>query len=178
MDLLSRAIAEYHIADEDGKVKTVYAYFGLAVFDCQALEQTLENMIFYDEFVIKKIESLNDFDGLKSELENQKNTFGRILRIVLKKYQVTESDKAELDDLLKIRNELAHSYFKKSVEKFYSEKGKLEMLEHFVHTSEVARSLNYRMEDYTQEFKKRYNLSQEVIDSALKEMIEKERKRT
>ena len=178
MELITRALSEYHSEDEDGKTKTVYAYFGLAIFDCQTLELFLETMIFYSELVLNpNITNQIEFDSLKNELDGQKNTLGKTIQVVLKKYQVIDEDKTELMKLLNFRNGLVHSYFKDSVEKFYSEKGKLEMISNFVSISESARTLNLKFEKYTNTFKGRYNLTQEVIESALKELVERELKR-
>ena len=66
------AIEEFNSEDENGKSRLVYAYFGLAIYFAQCLEQTFINMIWLDRGFKKRVKFQNEVNEIiTNELSNK-----------------------------------------------------------------------------------------------------------
>jgi len=50
MEFFDQAMMEFNAENDEGKVRLVYAYFGVAVYWSQCIEETLSSMIWMDRF--------------------------------------------------------------------------------------------------------------------------------
>jgi hypothetical protein len=110
---------------ESDQVREVYAKYGAAMYFAQVLEHGLANFVIFSR-AGKTLRSEADADALFQELLS--STMGRQLREVLVEEDLPEELIARLRNALRIRNFLAHDYFREGSERFLSFSGRNEML--------------------------------------------------
>lgn len=109
---------EYETEDDDGRHRLVYAYFGLAIYFGQCLEETFSIMLCTDRIFKKKVKTNAEVNGIIDAIENSKKTMGNFINEVKQSYSLTTSIVDQLDNILDTRNYLAHKYFRST---FFSE---------------------------------------------------------
>lgn len=167
------ALEEFENENEDGKIKLVYAYFGLAIYFSNCLEETLSQMIWlYKTFNSKtKITSIGE---IIDSVENSKKTLGNLLNEIYTFYEVKIEHKEELNKILKSRNYLIHKYFRDHNEKFYSELGMKEMIETFSDFKDDAKKIDEKMTKYFLHYKLKLGFDDKKITELMEEMKQKE----
>src|SRR5690554_4350790 len=111
MNQYETALEEYENENEDGKHKTIYAYFGLAVYFGQILEETFSTMMWTDGIFKNKVKTNKEVREIIDAVENSRKTMGRLITDVKKAYNLSEDLIKELKDVLDKRNYLVHKYF-------------------------------------------------------------------
>jgi hypothetical protein len=165
------AIEEFEQLDDDQKAKTIYAHFGLAVYIAQVLEQQAINMIVVSKQSKKKFNSRDQVDELWNNYYFGSRTFGILVNEITQNYQLSESDNFELKALLKLRNHIAHDYFRLNSELFFSESGQRRMIKDFVEFRSRAKSMDSILKDYMKVYTDKIGLTDEKINEMLEQMI-------
>jgi hypothetical protein len=107
---------EIFLDPESAQVRDVYAYYGLAMYWAQCLEQSIfQNLLFFDHFP-KAIASYTTPQSWAEEFDRYEDcelgqTMGRLMRRLSEAGQPTTSIEQLLNAALKSRNWLAHGYF-------------------------------------------------------------------
>ena len=99
------ALVEYENESEDGKHKTIYAYFGIAVYFGQILEETFSTMLWTDKIFKNKIKTNKEVREIIDVVENSKKTMGQFIIDVKKTYNLSEELIQELKRLADLLEE-------------------------------------------------------------------------
>ena len=118
---------------ESEQVRDVYAYYGLAMYCAQCLEQAIfQHLIFFDHFpkaVANYTTAENwaeDFDRYEERELGQ--TMGKLIHRLKEVGQPTDAVELLLKDALKNRNWLAHGYFADRAVPFTLPNGRKDMI--------------------------------------------------
>ena len=177
MNRYEHAIKEFQSENENGKSKLVYAYFGLAVYMGQCLEETLCQMLWSDKFFKQKGKKPKILNKIIDEYETSKKTMGAFIKEVKKSYSISESEKQILEDVLKKRNYIVHNFFKFEVQKCFSETGQKEILKYFCSFIEKCQQIDQTLQTYHSLNIERLGVTQESITQLFTEMKAIERAR-
>jgi hypothetical protein len=164
-------IAEYQREDEDGKTKLVYAYFGLAIYFAQCLEECFAAMLWTDGIFRKKVKTNEEVNEIIDAVENSKKTMGNLIHEVKQIYQLPDDIAISLKDILERRNYLAHKYFKDNIEKFYNDSSRLEMIKYFSLFIDDAQALDFELKKYYSHHLVRIGLTEEKLNEMMSKII-------
>lgn len=172
------AKSEYETENDDGRHRLVYAYFGLAIYFGQCLEETFSIMLWTDRIIKKKVKTNEEVNEIIDAIENSKKTMGNFINEVKQSYDLTTLIVEQLDTILDRRNYLAHKYFKLHIAKFHSEVGQLEMMKYFCDFIDDSKQLDNQLKVYYAKYTDKLGLTEERIELLMNEMKEEEIKRT
>jgi hypothetical protein len=112
---------------EEGQLNAVFACFGSAAQHAQLFEQSLAKFLLIYNKIADTTLSLEDLEVLEGKLK--KKTMGSLLKELSNYVTIQEESVAKnLDEALKLRNFLMHSFFIAREEEFKSEDGRLRLL--------------------------------------------------
>lgn len=168
---------EYETEDDNGRHRLVYAYFGLAIYFGQCLEETFSIMLWTDRIFRQKVKTNAEVNQILDTIENSKKTMGNFITEVKNCYNLPNSIIDQLDKILSLRNHLAHKYFKLNIAKFYSEVGQLEMIEYFCDFIEKSQHLDDQLKLYYKNYTDKLGVTEERIEELMNQMKEEEIKR-
>ncbi|WP_417440859.1 hypothetical protein [Idiomarina sp.] len=163
--------------DTSEHCKEVYAYFGLAMYRAQCVEQSIvQLLIFYDFFKenVPKFESREkweaDFDRFDGVLS--KKTMGRLLGAI-KEMGVLDSDiENTLSLALQKRNWLAHAYFVDRALDFINEAGRNKMINELEDAIKLFNSVEDILNPISKSAAIKYGLTDEILEKLKNEMYE------
>lgn len=157
------AIEIFDNLNDDEKVREIYAHFGLAVFLAQTIEQQFINMIAIYRQAKRNIKTLEQVNALWDNYHLGSRTMGVLLNEIKQLYNLSKDDSNELGKVLKLRNYIAHDYFRFNAELFYSDSGKKRMIKDFIEFQDRAQLLDRKLIDYTEMYIKQIGLTDEKI---------------
>lgn len=177
MTIYQRAIEEFELADEDGQHQLIYAYFGLAIYTAQCIEQSFTNMIWLHRIFKEKVITPVEMNKIVEEVESAKMTMGNLLNEVKATYAIDEKIGDRLKEVLKERNYLAHQYFKMEIQKFHTEIGRKEMLVYLAKFTDNAREVDNTIGLYYEKYHKKLGITEDKLNELVEEQkrIEVER---
>lgn len=165
---------EYQNEDEDGKHRLVYAYFGLAIYTGQCMEEVFSIMLWTNRIFKQNVKTNLEVNEIIDSFENSKKTMGYFINEVKHSYSLTNYNAEQLDKILVKRNYLAHKYFKKHIEKFYSEMGRLEMIKYFCDFIAEAQLLEEQLTIYYSKYTKKMGMTEERITNIMTQIKKQE----
>lgn len=119
---------------ESEQIREVYAYYGLAMYWAQCLEQSIfQHLLLFDHFPKAVAEYTTpenwaaDFDRYEERELGQ--TMGKLIRRLQEVGRPTDGIEGTLAEALKSRNWLAHGYFADRALEFTTQDGREKMLE-------------------------------------------------
>ena len=163
------AITDFDRLNEDDKVKEVYAHFGLAVYYAQVLEQQSINMIAANKQCEGNIIDEKGVEALWDEYDLGSRTFGKLIFELKSLYNFSEEDQRELKVVLKLRNYIAHNYFRINAELFYSNSGQKRMIKDFIEFQQKAGNLDKKLIKYLRVYTDKIGLTQEQIEKIMEQ---------
>jgi|GEM_PF-430597 len=169
MTMHQRAIDEFEMADEEGQHQLVYAYFGLAIYTAQCIEQAFTNMIWLHRIFKENANSQVEMNKIVEEVENSRMTMGGLLNEVKVAYTMDDKIKDSLKSILETRNYLAHQYFKVEIQKFHTEIGRKEMLVYLAKFSDDAREVDNSLGTYYEKYHQRLGITEEKLRGLVEE---------
>ncbi len=107
------ALGEYESENDSGRHRIVYAYFGLAVYFSQCLEETFSRMVWIDRIFKNKVKTNKEVNDIIDAIEGSKRTMGNFINEVKQGYKLSRELEKELTYILDKRNYLVHKYFKR-----------------------------------------------------------------
>jgi hypothetical protein len=150
---------------ESNDAKEVYAFFGLAAYQAQVLEQGLIALVLF----IKRIQNPNmevrNID--KIELNLDKRTFGRIIKSANQYREFPCELDSELRIALLKRNYLMHHYFKIHDKDFMCDKGRKKMIKELRKIIKVFTHIDRRLEEYILSIGKKYSIKDSWFEEGL-----------
>lgn len=159
----------FEYLDSDEQAKEVYAHFGLAIYFAQILEQLAINMIAIQKQTTKGLEKTEDIESLWDDYDKGKRTFGVLVNEIKQCYSLSDDDYDELKRILKLRNYIAHDYFRFNIELFYSVSGQKRVIRDFIDFKNSVRKLDANLTVYLETYTQKIGLTKD----ALEEIIEK-----
>ncbi len=174
MSTYKDALEEYKTVDENGKNRLVYAYFGLAIYFSQVLEETFSIMLWTDRVFKKKIKTNKEVNEIIDAIENSKKTMGVFINEVKHSYSLTEKLTTDLRTILEKRNYLVHKYFKIEIQKCYSDLGRKEMLEYFGSFIDQSKSIDFKLNKYYSTHIEKMGFTKEKIEELINQMKQQE----
>lgn len=175
--LLERASEEFNIEDDEGRTKLVYAYFGLAIYYCQCLEETFGIMLWTNRVFKKKVKTNEELNKIIDAIENSTKTMGNLLNEIKQNYGLPEDAKYKLESILNKRNYLTHKYFKMEIQKFYSDVGRFEMIKYCCDVIDQIKPMIVELEKFYENYRMRLGLTEERIEMIKNQMLVAERER-
>ena len=174
MNTYKEALNEYELEDENGKIKLVYTYFGVAVYFSQVLEETFSIMLWTNEIFEAKPKTNKQVKEIIEKIENSKKTMGNFLNEIKQNYSLNEKTANDLKSILKKRNYLIHKYFKIEIQKCYSDLGRREMLEYFGNFVDETKNIDSELKKYYSEYTKKLGFTENKINELINQMKQEE----
>ena len=171
------AIEEYQNEDDNGQHRLIYAYFGLAIYWCQCLEETFSIMLWTNRIFKKKPKSNKEVNEIIDAFENSKKTMGLLLNEVKSYYKIPQDKIEDLNAILESRNYLIHKYFKIEIPKVYSDSGRKEMIKFFCDFIDKAKLIDDQLKTYYKNYTDRLGLTKEKLDMMVNQMKNEEQER-
>lgn len=170
---------EYEIEDDDGRHRLVYAYFGLAIYFGQCLEETFSIMLWTDRIYKNKVNTNKEVNEIIDAVENSKKTMGLLINEVKQSYSLPENISNKLKTILDRRNYLVHKYFKLEIQKCYSDLGRKEIIKYFTDFIDDSEELDEQLTEYYKKYTDRLGLTEkrreELMDQMKREELEREK---
>ena len=127
--------------------REVFARFGLAIYSSQVLEHGIVNLVVWSGLRDGSYRAYEETETANGELFRQ--TLGSVKKILLSR----RPDIGHLDDLLlravRLRNFLAHEYFRQRAAAFLTEDGKNQMIEELKKATGFFEDVDARLEPLT-----------------------------
>lgn len=129
--------------------KDVFAYFGLAVYCSQALEQQLANLLMLMKLSEGRIPSEDDF----TELYQRKlsSSLGQLVQEIQHYFPFSEEETIQLKEIWKQRNYIVHDYFKERIHETFSPAGRSRMIRELRNFTNQAQALERKLQGYSKE---------------------------
>ncbi|QJY34701.1 hypothetical protein HND92_18095 [Diaphorobacter sp. JS3050] len=123
--------------DHAEQVKEIYARFGLAIYQAQCLEHGLVNALVMLDLIPNerhKVKSRAQWEGLVDYFMDSKFelTLGKLIKSLSAVAAVPDNLAQDLASALKLRNYLAHHYFRERSEMFVSATGRRKMFDELI----------------------------------------------
>ena len=165
-----------HLDAESEQVREVYAYFGLAMYWAQCLEQSIFlHLLFFDHFP-RAVEAYTtrekwaeDFDNYERQELSQ--TMGRLIRRLKEAGQPTVEVNCALNEALKDRNWLAHGYFAERAVDFTCQEGRERMINELDALTNKFRSCAELLDAITQPVQSGFGLTEERLAQVQADMF-------
>jgi len=157
--------------------KEVYAYFGLAMYRAQCVEQSIVQLLIFFDFFIKNVPKFRtsqqwemDFDTFDKALS--KKTMGNLLSLLKDIGVLDETITNKLSLALKKRNYLAHTYFVEHALDFINEAGRNNMIKELQEIIEMLNTVEETLQPISRAAAIKYGLTDEVLERLKNEMYE------
>lgn len=165
------------ITPKNKEVREVYARFGLAIYSAQCLEHGLVNAFLYLHLIPTKMpvsrskEWEDEVDSFTSK--HFEHTLGRMVKDLEKFTYVSTSLSKKLSEALKIRNWLAHDYFRERAREFLSSEGRMSMIKELDNATNILNEADIELSITLEPVLKKYGITEELIVKVSQEMRSK-----
>ena len=151
------------------QVKDVFAHFGLAIFQAQALERQLAITLATKYGPGPTRISREQFDDILEGLFSR--TLGQLVKELRKLANLSDDEVDQLQEALSKRNWLAHSYFWERAVEFLSESGRNVMIGELREAACSFETLDELFKSRTIEYGKSAGLTQQDLDRELERLL-------
>ena len=151
---------------EYGDPKEIYAFFGLAAYSVQLLEQGILNLLVGVRISGIKTPTWANVRNLYDE--GDRKTLGQLLRAVQKLVPFDTSIEEHLKDALKKRNYLIHHFFVEHAENLQSERGRRKMIDELYDIIVFFNRLDPQVDQLWHDVWEKYGFTKERIERELK----------
>lgn len=161
---------------EDEEVRDVYAYYGLALYWASCLEQSIfQHLLFFDHFP-RAVASYKNADKWEREFDEfeakeMKQTMGKLVWRLKEAGQPTKEVETSLDQALKARNWLVHSFFPDRAVQFTLSDGRAEMISELQGLRDQFMVCANAIDELSQPVLERYGFTEEVQERILAELV-------
>ena len=145
--------------------KEVYAFFGLAAYCCQLLEQGIVNLLVGLRILGKKTPTWGDVRTLYDEVDRK--TLGQLLRGVRELAPFDPQLEGELANALKKRNYLLHHFFVQHSESLLSATGQRKMIDELSGIIAMFKNVDPQVDDLWLAIWGKYGFTEEQIEREL-----------
>ncbi len=159
------------------QIRDVYAYYGLAMYLAQCLEQSIFlHLLFFDHFpnAVATHTTPEAWAASFDQYEHQElsQTMGKLIRRLRDTKQSTATIEADLENALKQRNWLAHGYFSDRAVEFTQSDGREKMRSELEALCDVFRNCSTELDAITLAIARQYGLTDERLAVVEQEMLD------
>lgn len=165
------AIEEYELKENE-QALLLYAHYGRAIYMGQVLEQQTINMLAIDDIVKTKPDSQDAYEAIWAKYDHSKMMVGVMTTLLQEAYQISDIDMEEFREVLLLRNNLAHRYFRFNDVLFSSHGGRKRMIKDFVDFTNSIKAIEEKLSVYIANYNSAAGLSAERIAELLAERKE------
>lgn len=144
---------------ESEQSKELFAYFGLAVYYGQALEQQLTNLLLLTKLSHGKTPTDADLTDLYQR--KLSNSLGQLIKEIQHHFPFSEKETAQLQEVWKERNHIVHDYFKERIQETFTPTGRTQMIRELKRFKNKARRLEIKLQGYCTEMYAKLGLEEE-----------------
>ena len=161
---------------EDEEVREVYAYYGLALYWASCLEQSIfQHLLFFEHFP-KALASYKNPEKWEREFDEfeareMKQTMGKLVRRLKEAGQPTKEIEASLDQSLKARNWLVHSYFPARAIQFTLSDGRVSMISELQSLRDQFMECADAIDELSKPILKRYGFTEEFQRKVMEDLV-------
>jgi hypothetical protein len=153
---------------DDSQTRDVYAHFGLAMFLAQGLEHAIVNSLVILRLPLRGQLTRADIDSLMEK--NFRKPLGEILRALRSEVELPADLEATLTEALKVRNHLAHHYFRERANQFVSRSGRDQMLQELQVHQRLFEAADDQLGIALKPLRTKYGLTDEVYEAEFNRM--------
>jgi hypothetical protein len=162
--------------DEQDQVREIYAFYGLAMYWAQCLEQSIFIHLIFLDFFPNNVNSFKNStkwasDFAAYEEKELAKTMGRLLQKLIDEGQPTEEVNTLLSVALQKRNWLAHSYFSQRSVELTVQTGRSHMITELQAMIEMFRQASVKLDNITTPIARRYGYTEEMEAKAMVELL-------
>lgn len=157
------------IDDCSWQVREVCAKYGHAMYLAQCFETGLVNLLICLKFKDKDEITKFDIDSFMDK--NYKKTLGGLIISLRKSMEVPKDLETELDELLKIRNCLAHQYFRVKAIDFTKNDGRQHMLSELESLILKFEKGDKKIDLIVSTISEQYGITDEIISKKVEELL-------
>jgi hypothetical protein len=148
--------------------REIYAWYGLAAYSAQLLEQGLTNLFVGLRILGKQVPTWGDVRSLYEDADRK--SLGQLLRAVRELVPFDPALEGQLDEALKKRNYLIHRFFIEHSENLLSAVGRERIIDEFRTIIAQFKAVDHQVDDLWLAIWRRYGFSEERIQSELQEV--------
>ncbi|WP_148272231.1 hypothetical protein [Micromonospora maris] len=156
--------------DDDGPdVKTTFAHFGLAFYRACVLEHQVVNMLVFSRLLEAEAEARRLLSDPWEE--HFKDTLGRLVRRLTERAQGDQQLTDDLTEAVRLRNHLAHAFWRERAEDFCSDAGRADMIAFLENARDLFTRVDEQLTDLDTAQLKRAGITEEMISQQYQEML-------
>ncbi|EHN8912880.1 hypothetical protein ABFO89_002028 [Enterobacter hormaechei] len=161
--------------DTSEHCKEVYAYFGLAMYRAQCVEQSIVQLLIFFDFFTKNVPTFTTHDKWEVEFDKfdkvlSEKTMGQLLGLIRKLELLDGNIEIMLSTTLKKRNWLAHSFFVDHAVDFINKNGRDQMIRELNDSIELFNSIEDILNPIARNAALKYGLTDELLDKIQSEL--------
>ena len=158
------------------QVKEIYARFGLAIYQAQCLEHALVNALVMIDLIPNerhKVKTRDQWEEVVDSFMDSKFelTLGRLIRSLSSVTAVPEHLSKDLSSALKLRNYLAHNYFRERAEAFMSATGRRRMFDELIEAYDQLSKADDELSAVVKPAAVRAGLTPDIQEKAFRELL-------
>ncbi|WP_151735006.1 hypothetical protein [Paenibacillus tengchongensis] len=146
---------------ESEQSKELFAYFGLAVYYCQALEQQLTNLLLLSK--LSQGQTLSEADLAELYQRKLSNSLGQLIKEIQHHFPFSEEETRQLQSVWKQRNHIVHDYFKERIQQTFTPAGRAQMIRELKRFKNKARRLEVKLQSYSTDMYIKLGIEEESI---------------
>ncbi|MFW0765527.1 hypothetical protein ACN0IV_06740 [Trabulsiella odontotermitis] len=161
--------------DTSEHCKEVYAYFGLAMYRAQCVEQSIVQLLIFFDFFTTNVPTFTTHDKWEVEFDKfdkvlSEKTMGQLLGLIRKLELLDSNIEVMLSTTLKKRNWLAHSFFVDHAVDFINKNGRDQMIKELNDSIELFNSVEDILYPIGRNAALKYGLTDELLDKIQSEL--------
>jgi hypothetical protein len=165
----------------DDHCRNVYAHFGTAVYFAQCLEHGLVNALVYLDLIphhLRPVRSVDEWQRcIDGFMDRQfENTLGQLIRRLGSVATVPADLTCKLTNALRLRNWLAHNYFRERATDWISREGRDRMLAELEECRTTFLEADRLLDATFKGVREKYGFTDERLQRAYDEMLSEARK--
>jgi hypothetical protein len=163
-------------SDDSGEHhKSVYAHFGAAMYFAQCLEHGLVNALVYLDLIPNHARSAQSSTEWQASVDGFmdrqfENTLGQLVRRLSRVATVPTGLSTQLENALRLRNWLAHDYFRERATAWFSSDERDRMIEELERCRTTFQEADQLLDATFKPVRERYGLTDERLERAYDEL--------
>jgi hypothetical protein len=155
--------------------KEVYAQFGLAFYMAQVLEHAIVNALLCCDLIPNRRKQVFSAADWAYEVDqfmdgHFENTMAKLIKALKKVTAVPTELETCLEESLKARNFLAHSYFRDRAEHWFTEEDRNMMIVELQGARDLFKRTDMLIDQIVKPLQRRYGITDQLIDRTMEEL--------